>query len=144
MKQKIDIVKDFNGLSDHEKVEVMQQVIRQALLHLRTARAPGSDYITFMSFVAGPTFEEVVMRPLEMISSWSIHHTDKAYHRAERIKTSVEQASRNDQIKSPTAKFRHLKQLLLGGGVAVGLGLGIVARAIYRAQKRKDIHSAHK
>lgn len=111
------IEREFSGLSDAEKVEVMQDVIRRALRHLTTARAPGSDYVTFLAFIAGNTFEETVIRPLEMISGWSERHTESAHRHADLIHDHVTKSLEGSAIKSPTEKFRHLKDLLLGGSI---------------------------
>lgn len=132
------IEQEFSRLSDAEKVEVMQDVIRRALRHLTTARAPGSDYVTFLAFIAGDTFEETVIRPLEMISGWSERHTESAHRRADLIHDDVTKRLEGNILKSPTEKFRHLKRLLLGGSItAAGIGLAVVARMVLRAKAKR-------
>ena len=114
------VTDSFNALSDREKIEVMQEVVRRVLLYIKTARNEKSTRITFNAFVGGKTFEEVVVKLLEAISGWSDQHTNAVHHRAGRIRDAVEEDMRHELIKSPTAQFRYLKKYLLyGGGAAV-------------------------
>ncbi|MDO8470310.1 MAG: hypothetical protein Q7S84_04875 [bacterium] len=138
------VTDSFNGLSDREKVEVMQEIVRRVLLYIKTARDEKSTRVAFNLFVGGKTFEEVVIKLLEAISGWSDEHTNAVHHRAGRIHDIVEEEMRYEIIKSPTLQFRHLKKYLLGGGAAVaGFGLVLVAKAIYRAKRRRDADAAH-
>jgi predicted house-cleaning noncanonical NTP pyrophosphatase (MazG superfamily) len=110
--------------------------IKKALQYIIIARS--SDHITFRVMLAGDTFVEEVMKPLQKISGWDEEDEKTTANLAEKFA---------EETKGHTLREKSEKigKILAVGGIATAIALASgIALVIHDNQKRKKKSNAEK